>query len=269
MSVDNNTNSSQARTISLMNNNLYAAASGGHDGCCPPVVDPYTLLALLVGIALATYFLRVLITVTMFGKRRKKRQDEDVPEPSDVQQLLLEGLEEFEDNNDDQEVSNDSDPWYITAVNSLMQLKEEAEDDLICDVARDTTTGLWKLNKTSTIYQDRFSSTKCEQKQAASLKITNEMLHGKGRCTVEVWRCFSTVLEGMVNYVEEPKQIFGVLSEALYKVTFHGTHKTIWNSIMEIPEVHRVCDFVFNSEPLTTPGCGSSQVYQGARLLYH
>ena len=63
------------------------------------------------------------------------------------------GLEEFEDNNDDQEVSNDSDPWYITAVNSLMQLKEEAEDALICDVARDTTTGLWKLNKTSTIYQ--------------------------------------------------------------------------------------------------------------------
>ena len=46
---------------------LAAAASSGYGGggCCPPVVDPYTLLALLVGVTLATYFLRVLITVTM------------------------------------------------------------------------------------------------------------------------------------------------------------------------------------------------------------
>ena len=33
---------------------LLGAASSGYDGdCCPPVVDPYTLLALLAGIALA------------------------------------------------------------------------------------------------------------------------------------------------------------------------------------------------------------------------
>ena len=67
---ENSTNPKQSRTISLYNTNLYAAASGGHGhgGCCPPVVDPYTLLALLSGIALATYFLRVLITVTTVSK---------------------------------------------------------------------------------------------------------------------------------------------------------------------------------------------------------
>ena len=49
--------------------NLYAAASGhGGGGCCPPVVDPYTLLALWAGTALATYFLRVLITVNTLSK---------------------------------------------------------------------------------------------------------------------------------------------------------------------------------------------------------
>ena len=49
---------------------LHGAASGhgGYGGCCPPVVDPYTWLALIAGIALATYFLRVLITVTMVGQ---------------------------------------------------------------------------------------------------------------------------------------------------------------------------------------------------------
>ena len=31
----------------------------GH--CCPPVFDPYTLVALLGGVALATYFLRLVI----------------------------------------------------------------------------------------------------------------------------------------------------------------------------------------------------------------
>ena len=62
-----NNTSSQGRAISLRRTGveLYGAASGGHDGCCPPVVDPYTLLALIVGIALATYFLNVLINVTM------------------------------------------------------------------------------------------------------------------------------------------------------------------------------------------------------------
>jgi hypothetical protein len=29
------------------------------------------------------------------------------------------------------------------------------------------------------------------------------MLHGKGRCTVEVWRCFSGALDGVVTHVEK------------------------------------------------------------------
>ena len=54
---------------------LFSAASEGYDNsdCCPPVVDPYTLLALLAGIALAAYFLRLALvkkcaTVTCTGR---------------------------------------------------------------------------------------------------------------------------------------------------------------------------------------------------------
>jgi hypothetical protein len=62
---DKTSNPAKPRSISLTNTQLYGAASGGHHGgCCPPVVDTYTLLALIVGIALATYFLNVLINVT-------------------------------------------------------------------------------------------------------------------------------------------------------------------------------------------------------------
>ena len=40
---------------------LHFSASDDYGHCCPPVFDPYTLVALLGGIALATYFLRIVI----------------------------------------------------------------------------------------------------------------------------------------------------------------------------------------------------------------
>ena len=48
---------------------MFAAASGGGGyHCCPAVFDPYTLVALIGGVALATYFLRVVIVTTTFGR---------------------------------------------------------------------------------------------------------------------------------------------------------------------------------------------------------
>ena len=48
---------------------LHGAHSGYGHGCCPLVFNPSTLLALLAGIALATYFLRiVIVTSTIMGR---------------------------------------------------------------------------------------------------------------------------------------------------------------------------------------------------------
>ena len=48
---------------------LFGSASDGYGHCCPPVFDPYTLVALIGGIALATYFLRiVIVTSTIMGR---------------------------------------------------------------------------------------------------------------------------------------------------------------------------------------------------------
>ena len=59
---------------------------GAHGECCPPVVDPYTFLALIAGISLITWFLQMVIVMTEFtppdmvmmpGRfRREGRQDE-------------------------------------------------------------------------------------------------------------------------------------------------------------------------------------------------
>ena len=107
--------------------------------------------------------------------------------------------ENVEDDNDGhhEEESQNVIPWHIAAINSLIELKDEVEDDLTCDVDNTRAT------------QNKISSAKCDEKLAAAAVITNDMLHGKGRCTVEVWRCFSTVLEGMVKYVENLTGMFG------------------------------------------------------------
>ena len=44
---------------------LAGSFSDQYGECCPPVLDPYTLLALLGGIALATYFLQQVIVMMM------------------------------------------------------------------------------------------------------------------------------------------------------------------------------------------------------------
>ena len=47
---------------------LFGSESDSYGHCCPPVFDPYTLVALLGGIALATYFLRLVIITVMPGR---------------------------------------------------------------------------------------------------------------------------------------------------------------------------------------------------------
>jgi hypothetical protein len=49
-----------------------AASSGYGDDCCPPVVDPFTWLALIGGIALATFFLQQAIVKNVMPKKKKR-----------------------------------------------------------------------------------------------------------------------------------------------------------------------------------------------------
>lgn len=67
----------KSSSCSQYNNNmtqLYVSSSDDYGHCCPPVFDPYTLVALLGGIALATYFLRIVIITNPNIMMRMKRQ---------------------------------------------------------------------------------------------------------------------------------------------------------------------------------------------------
>ena len=63
-------NSNMTSESELWKRSLFGSASDGYGQCCPPVFDPYTLLALIGGIALATYFLRLVIINTVFNAPR-------------------------------------------------------------------------------------------------------------------------------------------------------------------------------------------------------
>merc|ERR1711899_175849 len=113
---------------------LHGSFSSGMGDCCPPVFDPSTLFALIAGIALATYFLRLVIVVTTFGGRA-------FPEPwlLFAQNGLHSSEEKFEDlenvseaiyeNSVDSKEEDSWPGWVGGLVAELLELyKQETED---------------------------------------------------------------------------------------------------------------------------------------------
>ena len=154
---------------------------------------------------------------------RRKREDGSLP-LHPLQQIILEGkkgqpspynpfhwlsgLDEFENNdvvieeeedhdvdNKGSEVSQNSASWYVTATNGLINVIEEAADDLICD---DESRG---TANTSLLFR-------CNEKLKDEENRKIEMNRGKGKCKLEVWRCFSGVLEGIVKHVDDLGYIY-------------------------------------------------------------
>ena len=66
-------------TNPLQNGTEVSGRDGHGSYCCPPVVDPYTWIALIAGIALATYFLRVVIIVKMPMVKRSSQRKRRAP----------------------------------------------------------------------------------------------------------------------------------------------------------------------------------------------
>jgi hypothetical protein len=65
------------------------------------------------------------------------------------------GIDEFDEEfSEDNIESDETNPWYVDAVKRLVELKEEAEDDLICNVGYDSNN--LNKNMTNTIYEGNF-----------------------------------------------------------------------------------------------------------------
>ena len=174
---------------------IFGSSSESYGHCCPPVFDPYTLVALLGGIALATYFLRLVIITTTFGRS------------FGLEGFL--GLGKFTE-----------DPqWMSNIISEILKISEEVnneQDEPWSDIEK------------------RSVDTDFDTSLVSSVTSNTTMSGMPGVCRSEVWSCMSGVMEGGIKYVERPGDIYTALQPVLYKAVFHGGVKSMWASVMEV-----------------------------------
>jgi len=244
----------------------------GRSDCCPAVVDPYTWLALVAGIALATYFLRVVIVVKAPTGRKKRDMGESY-EDEDYEKLQIDGvysgLEEFEEKMDKLgegvEDEEDQESWITKLYNDFKHVKDEvdaeeklSENDLdgLEPPILDATWGLGavrnnfegeKSSKTADISSNEIDSSRGKRsvedefvKDVDNAVDIADTVEGGEKCRLLVWRCMSRVMEGGLGYIEKPGGLMGLAQKTLFKIAFHGGFSNIWKSIMTIPEARSV-----------------------------
>lgn len=182
---------------------LFGSHSDSYGHCCPPVFDPYTLVALLGGIALATYFLRLVIVTTTFTGRSL-------------------GFESFLGSFNILGKLTDDPSWMTNILEEILQTYEEVNNER--EESSSSNTSISAVDTVTSDYENPITNT------------TN----GRGFCRSEVWHCMSGVLEGGIRYVEKPEDIYSGFGPVLYKAVFHGGVKSMWSSVMEVPSMRRM-----------------------------
>jgi len=227
--------------------NLFGSASSGYgDQCCPLVVDPSTWLALIAGIALATFFLRLaIINNVPVGRRRREAGDEvwsqlDLPAlETKIEALGGENPEEWAGIGDPKMPGGRStslhedtmlarfaqfDGNQFANVNQLSGKKSKSQVD--------------SLSLLGGLVQQMVGWTKEEDWRSSERTMTRdaEEEEEEESCLVSTWRCLSAVLEQGVTCFQRPKGFQNLIEKALYKIAFHGRSKHIWESLMTIKE---------------------------------
>ena len=148
---------------------IFGASSESYGHCCPLVFDPYTLVALLGGIALATYFLRLVIITTTFGRS------------FGLEGFL--GLGKFTE-----------DPqWMSNILSEILKISEEVNNE---------------QNEPWSDIEKRSVDTDFDTSLVSSVTRNTTVSGMPGVCRSEVWSCMSGVMEGGIKYVEKPGDIY-------------------------------------------------------------
>ena len=153
---------------SLVDGRLFGSESDHYGQCCPPVFDPYTLVALLGGIALATFFLRQVIIVVMPGRS-------------------------FDSGFFGIGTLTDDPNWLTNTVSDIFEIIEE--------VNKDESEESIEKRSIDTDYDTSLSLL-------SSVNRNNTGSGMPGVCRSEVWSCMSGVMEGGIKYVEKPEDIY-------------------------------------------------------------
>ena len=163
---------------------LFGSSSDHYGHCCPPVFDPYTLVALIGGIALATFFLRLVIINQVFNGRSLNVFGKNLMQSRKYKIWYNFWSEIFSGK------LTDDPSWMTNILEEILQTYEEVNNER--EESSSSNTSISAVDTVTSDYENPITNT------------TN----GRGFCRSEVWHCMSGVLEGGIRYVEKPEDIY-------------------------------------------------------------
>merc|ERR1712037_288710 len=60
------------------------------------------------------------------------------------------------------------------------------------------------------------------------------------KCRVAMWRCLCHVVEGGLQYMDQPDGLLGFAKKSMFKIAFHGGLTNVWGGVMAIPEARQI-----------------------------
>jgi len=209
--------------------------SGGKTGSCFSIdICPDLILAAIAAAAAGAAFV-IYQAITARGKKRRKRKTDEEWFTSFVPQILILGLEEFEEKIDKISEHQGREDSWLTKMFNMFNDKYGKDDPLsandldgIDPPVLDETWGL------SLQTSGKKNNTTIEE--PISLKHEEKSKILEDNCRVELWRCLSLVIENSLHYMDNSEGYIGLIKKTFFKMAFHGSRSNVWNGVMSIPE---------------------------------
>lgn len=173
----------------------------------------------------------------------------------DVEESLLwQGLEEFEEKIDAiAEGEDDGETSWISNIYNQFSFfndgdnsVEEADMEGLEPPLLDTTWGLGQRTNNKEIManatiEESVPLNSSEEQSTKEKRSTDEQEDDvEEKCRVEMWRCFSKVIEGGLHYMDSPDGILSLAKKTMFKMAFHGGLTNMWGGLMAVPEARQI-----------------------------
>jgi len=208
---------------------------------CPGI--PVSLLMLTLG-GLGTLGYILYTKITMTERRRKKRNIEI----DYMETLLYHGLEEFEEKIDRIAENKESNTSWISKIYkefSEKYGKDNFENESLDGLEPPILDETWGLGaRKSSNFDNTTSNTFKLQEQGYTIEVQKKRkqnnLIGESMCKKTIWRCFSSIIEDSLHYMENSEGLIGLAKKTMFKTAFHGSLSNVWKSLMSIPEARKI-----------------------------
>ena len=96
--------------------------------------------------------------------------------------------------------------------------------------------------RTNMVEEDMHKDNMTQRGNMEDMQKSNmtEQMDMWGECRAEVWGCLSTHMEEVVRGIHGVSDLLGSLHHLLHKATFHGSLKSMWSSVVEVPQARRL-----------------------------